>query len=49
MTLLIACLLIYHMELSPWLYVIAAALWFGHLAFHIEFNKKVAVDTSTWF
>jgi len=27
MTLLIACLLIYHLDLSPWWYGLATALW----------------------
>lgn len=39
MTLLIACLLIHHMELSPWWYVLATMLWFAHLGFHVETTK----------
>ena len=39
MTLLIACLLIHHMELSPWWHVLAVVLWFLHLAFHVETDR----------
>lgn len=31
MTLLIACLLIYHYDMSGWWYVAAGAVWVGHL------------------
>ena len=34
MTLLIACLLIYSMQLSAWWYVGASLLWMAHIAFH---------------
>ena len=36
MTLLIACLLIYHMELSPVWYVMATFLWFVHAVYHAD-------------
>ncbi len=31
MTLLIACLLIYHFDMAWWWYVVAAITWGGHL------------------
>lgn len=34
MTLLIACLLIYGLDLSAWLYPVAVVLWWAHLAYH---------------
>lgn len=32
MTLLIACLLIYHYDLAWWWYAVAGVIWLGHLA-----------------
>jgi hypothetical protein len=31
MTLLIACLLIYHFDLASWWYAVAGVTWLGHL------------------
>lgn len=31
MTLLIACLMIYHFEMAWWWYGVAAGVWIGHL------------------
>lgn len=36
MTLFIACLLIYGLNLNPWLYVIATGLWVGKTAFELK-------------
>ena len=33
MTLLIACLLIYHFDMEWWWYAIAASVWLSHLRF----------------
>lgn len=35
MTLLIACFLIYHMNLDSWWYAVAVFLWLAHLVFRI--------------
>ncbi len=34
MTLLIACLLIHMMGLSPWFYALAALIWIIHIVYH---------------
>lgn len=36
MTLLIACLLIYHLDMASWWYGVAAVLWLCHMAAYLK-------------
>lgn len=36
MTLLIACLMIYQLDMSPWLYVLAIAIWLAETGFRLK-------------
>ena len=40
MTLLIACLLIYHYNMEWWWYAIGAVVWFFHLWFYMDLRQS---------
>lgn len=39
MTMLIACLLIYHFNLASWWYGVAAIVWIGHLFVNLGMTR----------